>query len=249
MYSLNKTECTITSVSTNPENMGSGGETRTGMSIYFEYLSSNEALDMFDPKLRPALYESAAQGQQDDLTGFMPMPKFKLEKPLCWPYKGAGYSAEIHPDLDLGEALTIRDVQLDKFQFSIQDEGRVGFKARMYLHPATELIGPLCELAKHTVQLTLVPPAVQPSNAEPEEESPQGDLLDSANDCGEIDVLYPKAVAAVRATKNPDVNALQLELKTDFNHAATLLARMLDDGVIEVAATGGYVVVEEDAAA
>ena len=251
MYSIDRTECRATSVSTNSENQGNSGETKLGLSIYVEYRASNEELDKFDSKLRPALYEGAANDAQQDFTGHLPNPKFKLAKPICWPYVGSGYSAVIHPQFDINDEIQIDDVKLDKFQFTIEDEGIVVIKHRIYLHPTLEQVGPLCALEKHDLILSLIPPKVQPRSDEPGEESPQQDLLASNDEADKpVDVLYDKAVAAVRATANPTPSALQTELKISFNEAAVYLSRMADEGVIEKdEATGECLVVESDAAA
>lgn len=250
MYELERTEIRATSVSTNSENMGESGETRLGLSIYIEYRASNEALDDFDPKLRPALYESAANDAQQDFTGHLPNPKFKFAKPICWPYVGAGYTAIIHPQFDVNDEIEIDDVKIDKFQFTIEDEGVVVIKHRLYFHPTLEQVGPLCSLEKHDLTLSLIAPKIAPrAEADDEEESPQQDMLDSANDepkSAETDVLYRKAVAVVRATKNPDSQALMTELRCSINDAARMLQRMIDDGVIRLEGNS-YVVVEEAA--
>jgi hypothetical protein len=250
MFDMNQLECHVNSVSTNSENMGAGGETKLGMSIYVEFLGTNELLDKFDTKLRPALYEKAANDAQEDLTNHLPALKFKLSKPLCWPYVGSGYTAGIQTVLDLAEAINLEDCKVDKFQFAVQDEGRVGYKLRLYVHPTLEQVGPLCALEKHDIKLTLTPPKIseQQPPAESEEPSAQGDLLDTAPPETGDDVLYPRAVAALRATGNPTASALQAELKIGFNHAAQLLSRMFDDGIIAKNDDGEYFVVAEAAA-
>ena len=251
MFELSEAVVNCTSASTNSEKQGDD-ETRLGMSLYFEFQGSNEFLDRFDPKLRPALYERAANDAQEDLTGHLPKRKFALASPLEWPYVGLGYSAIIHADLDFSDSIEIEDCKVDKFKFTIKDEGATGFKFRVYFHPDLDQVGPLCALEKHELTLSLTPPAVQPvSDSAKKEESPQQDLLASNDDDDKpVDVLYDKAVAAVRATANPTPSALQTELKISFNDAAVYLSRMADEGVIEKdEATGEYVVAESDAAA
>lgn len=253
MFEIQKIEVTCTSASTNSENQGSGGDTKLGMSMYVEFLGNNEMLDKFDPKLRPSLYESAGNGQQQDLTGHLPTLKFKLDKPICWPYVGLGYGALLHTEFDVNEPFIIEDCKVDKFQFSLKDDAVVGFKFRIYFHPGLEDVGPLCALEKHKVTLTLTPPDVvdQPEPEEQSEESPQGDLLADADDeSSEVDVMYPRAVASVRATGNPTASSLQNELRIGFVHAAKLLARMEEEGVIHKDEEAGeYVVVAAEAAA
>lgn len=251
MFEMNSVAVRCTSVSTNSENQGNSGETKLGMSIYVEFLASNEELDKFDAALRPAFYKAAANGQQEDLTGHLPLPKFKLAKPICWPYVGAGYGATIHPEFDVNEPFEIEDVKVDKFQFAINDEGIVGYKFRLYFHPHLDDVGPLCALERHEIKLTLTPPAVSQSVQEPEEQSPQDELFgDNGESSAETDVLYKRACAAVIATGNPTASALQTELKIGFNHAAQLLAQMEADGVIfKDDDSGEWVVNESNAAA
>ncbi len=98
--------------------------------------------------------------------------------------------------------------------------------------------------------MTLTPPSVVDAPEEEytaQEESPQADLLDAASsEDAQFDILYDRAVAAVRTTENPTASGLQLELRIEFNHAALLLARMEDEGVIENdQETGEYVVAVE----
>lgn len=255
MYEMNEVECRASSVSNNTENMGAGGETRTGISIYVEYQASNEVLDQFDAKLRPALYESAASGQED-MTGYLPQPKFKFDKPLAWPYEGAGWSAVIHSGLDASEDLALKDVKVDKFSFAIGEEGVVGIKHRLYVHPSShEQAGRLLALEKHDITLSLSPPPVQEFAAgATANDDPTSDMFeaagddDGAEDTPTHSVLYHRAVAAVRATGNPTTSALQQELKIDFNEALALLMEMEQHGVIR-AADGEYEVLPEREAA
>lgn len=232
MFELSQTVCKCTSVSTNAENMGNSGETKLGMSIYVEFLASNEMLDKFDPKLRPALYERAANDSQEDLTGHLPTPKFKLAKPIAWPYIGAGYGVAIHPEFEINEPFDIEDVKVDKIQFTIQDEGVCSYKMRLYLHPDLEQVGPLCALEKHEIKLTLVPPKVSETAPQQEEESPQRDMLSDEPEKPQS-ALYTRAAAAVRATNNPTVSALQTEFKISLNEALELLMELEENGVIE----------------
>lgn len=248
MFEVSEVDCRVTSVSTNPENMGNSDETKLGMSIYVEYLASNDELDKFDPELRPALYKPAISGQED-LTGHLPSPRFKFDKPLCWPLKSPGYRAVVPADLDFSEEMVLQDVQVDKFQFSIQDEGRVGIKFRMYLHPNTEQVGPLCELQKHDITLSLIAPKVSETGGAPAEESPQGDLLADDDEKapapqkpGKVDVLYDAAVARVLAGCEP--SALHIELKLGPVEAAEYLLRMEADGVIAKEGDEYFVVVQ-----
>jgi DNA translocase FtsK/SpoIIIE-like protein len=250
MFSLEEVVCKCTSASTNSENQGDE-ETRLGMSLYFEFQGSNEFLDRFDPKLRPSLYEGAANDAQQDFTGHLPKRKFALASPLEWPYVGLGYSATIHADLEFSDAIEIEDCKVDKFKFTINDEGATGFKFRVYFHPDLDLVGPLCALEKHELTLSLTPPDVQPvPESQKAEESPQGDLLaDDIDGSAETLAIYNKAIAVVRATGNPTTSALQTELKISFNDAAVILSRLLDDGVIEKGDRDGEYVVVESAAA
>ena len=257
MLNLEKIECECTSASTNAENMGGGDDTRLGMSMYVTFLASNELLDKLDSKLRPALYERAANDSQEDLTGHLPQPKFKGLESIKWPYVGEGYQAIIHAALDANEDRVIEDCKVDKILFSPKADGAVAFKLRLYFHPGLDEVGPLAALEKHHITLSLEPPAVNQVDAvEPEEESPQQDLLaqndesPTAEHDAEVDVLYPRAVAAVRSTGNPTLSAIQTELKIGPNHAALLLARMESEGVIEQdEESGEYIVVAEDDAA
>lgn len=252
MFELEKMQVKCTSASTNSENMGKSDNTRLGMSMYFEFQGSNELLNMFDTRLRTAMYERAADDQQDDITGHLPALKFKgIKEPLKWPYIGSGYKGVVHAELEFSETLEMEDCKLDNFTLMFRDDAVVGYKLRAYFHPKLEEVGKFAAMEKHEVTLSLTPPKASESSAsQPAEESPQGDMLNDAPlPQDEVEILYPRAVAAVRATGNPTTSALKAELGIEFNQAAVMLSRMADEGVIAKGDDGEYHIVEaEDAA-
>jgi hypothetical protein len=159
MFELDSAEVKCISASTNAENKGKSEDTRLGMSLYFEFLATNDFLDKFDPKLRQALYNKAAGGKQEDLTGHTPERKFPITK-IEWPYTGDGYEATIHAELNFGKELELQECKVDKFTFTFRDGAAVGYKFRIYCHPELDDVGKLAAMEKHTVRLTLTPPAV-----------------------------------------------------------------------------------------
>lgn len=259
MFEPSKIEVRCVSASTNSENQGQSEDTRLGMSMYFEFQAANEMLDKFDPRLRTALYEPAISGQTD-LTGHLPKLKFSFEKPLCWPYVGLGYNAVIHPEFDVNDEFEIEDCKIDKFQFSLKEDGVVGIKFRVYFHPDLDAVGPLCALEKHTVTLSLTPPDVVPVDDEPDA-SPQDELFGEALDVELVhevpdddapidpeadDPTYREAVQLVLAQKAPRADHLRRRLKITLSLAEEYLDRMEQEGIVSAADHSGQRVVVED---
>lgn len=257
MFEPSKIEVRCVSASTNSENQGQSEDTRLGMSMYFEFQAANEMLDKFDPRLRTALYEPAISGQTD-LTGHLPKLKFSFEKPLCWPYVGLGYNAVIHPEFDVNDGFEIEDCKVDKFQFSLKEDGVVGIKFRIYFHPDLDAVGPLCALEKHTVTLSLFAPEVAPvpehDEPEPQAEMFSGDEAECDDQAGEIDkdaaqaglaaladddTTYAEAVMLVQAQKAPRADYIRRKLKITASLAEEYLQRMEDEGIVTAADHSG----------
>lgn len=252
MFDLHEVDVKITSTSTNAEKMGQTENTRLGMSVYFEVIASNEWLDKFDVQLRPALYQGAADGRQEDLTGHLVRPKFPFSAPLQWPLEGSGYTTIFHTNMEFNKPREIKDCKVDKFSFDIRKDGNVLYKFRIYFNPENKaLVGVLAALQTHKVCVSLQPPepsvegeggGAQSSEAADPNDT-QDDLLSSTeNSERPIDVLYDKAVSIVRAGCEP--SSLHVELKISAVTAAGYISRMLDDGVLEEV-EGEYVVVAE----
>jgi hypothetical protein len=253
MFQCQKQLSTITSV--NLRNELHGDEHVGAVDIGITMSVPNSMLEMFNPDLVSTFYRGPVSGQIE-IDGRLPDLKFAdLAMPMKWSYVGAGYEVALDYGMNEDKQLTFIKCQVDKFKFDMKPGGQVDLSLRIIAHPKAEDVGELYELLGDEVDLTLIPP--QPGT---ETDPQQTDLLDGdeATEAAAepkakgkkgkadapVDALYKKAVAVVRATQNPDANAIALELKTDFNHAATLLARMLDEGVIEQDDAGQYVVAE-----
>lgn len=241
---------TITSV--NLRNELHGDEHVGAVDIGITMSVPNTLLDMFNADLVGTFYRGPSSGQIE-IDGRLPDLKFPdLAMPVKWGYVGAGYDVELGYGMNEDKQLNFIKCQVDKFKFDMKEGGQVDIALRIIAHPKAEDVGELYELLGDEVDLTLVPPRPV-TETEPQQE----ELLDTTDKAEPkpkgkkekaepVDALYKKAVAVVRATGNPDANALQLELKTDFNHAATMLARMLDEGVIAQQEGGEYVVAEHE---
>lgn len=257
MFQCTKQNSTITSV--NLRNELHGDEQVGAVDIGITMAVPNTMLEMFDPNLVSTFYRGAVSGQAE-LDGRLPDLKFAdLAMPVKWGYVGSGYEIALDYGMNDDRQLMFIKCQVDKFKFDMKEGGQVDIALRIIAHPKAEDVGELYELLGDEVNLTLVPP--RPVNeTEPQQEElldsepapepkPKGKKGKAEAAAPSVDALYAKAVAVVRATGNADANALKLELKTDYNHAATMLSRMLDEGVIEQDDAGQYVVVDDHAEA
>lgn len=264
MFKNEKITVKCVATSKNTENLGGGGDTRMGVSMFFEWNTKNVALDMLSTKLRPSFYERAANDSQEDIEDFLPSPKFQQEKPFHFPFIGQGYKLLLHKELSFSKEYAIGDCKIEDFYILFKADGVVTIKWRTYAYPDEVDAGSLLALEKHDVVISLIPPASDYIAPEPVKKGKgkkaaqaandgQGDLVTAAA-LGEmkeavsdapVDPMYIKAVASVRATKNPNTQALMTELRLSINDAARYIMRMQEEGIIRLE-DDCYVVVEEE---
>lgn len=257
MFELDHVTVKCTATSKNTENLGGGGgKTRMGVSMFFEWNTKNEALDMLNEKLRPSFYERAANDAQEDLTGHLPSPKFPQEKPFPWPYVGQGFTFHAHKELSFSKDYEIGDCKIEDFSILFKADGVVTIKWRTYCYPTEADSGSLLAMEKHDVVISLIAPASDYVAPAPIKKQKKGDKKNkeapAANESqGELivdevfEALYTKGVAEMRTTKNPNSQALMMALHCTVNDAARIIMRAEQEGVIKLE-DECYVVVEAE---
>ena len=142
-----------------------------GVALAFSMELTNDALAMFDGRLRSMLYTKEASGgpQQAGLDGVTPVsdtPNLtaigrKLGR-FAWDLEGTGYALTF--DIGIGRKasnIELEDVKIDAFHVTPKEGGTmvVGFKAEC--QDVTEAIfGKLATLKSRDVQIVLTPPQV-----------------------------------------------------------------------------------------
>jgi hypothetical protein len=250
MFELQKQKVRFKSMNTRTEKHGEEDEPATD--LYFSVTIDNAALDMFQPDLKSSLYKqnAAPQGALIEDLRSLRLPDLKM--PLVWKYKGIGYKSIFHYGMNNDKEVNLFDNEVLDFKFDCKDGGSVLIDFRIIAHPEKEEVAEFYDLMGSEIELTLIAPTPD----EVQKATPQTDMLDEGNSESDDDdsatagtsVLYPRAVASVRSTKNPTVSALQTEFKITMNEALELLMEMEEHGVIEKDGDE-YVVIDEDAAA
>ncbi len=137
----------------------------TGMKIQFVTTVNQNLLDTFSPALKHCLFRGQKTDDQMDIEfdndGLVVVRHPRL-KAAQWDEEFPGYEATLGaPGLGFDEPLTFVDVKLDGIAFRPLEGGSVELAWQLYVHPDSEEFGPIFELVKNEVELTLVPPKAQ----------------------------------------------------------------------------------------
>jgi len=167
MFQLDYTPAKLVSV--NPRAELHGDETEPACDIKFKVTLGNAALDMFDTRLLPALFDAPPDGYEGDLADqgtdhpddFRPFLRFREMTKLNWDYKGAGYRLVIDRGLDEKSNIYLIKTQIDKFKFELKQGGSVEMEFRVIAHPNADDFGKLCVLVAQEVDITLEPPSAE----------------------------------------------------------------------------------------
>ncbi len=234
MFDLKNQKCRLSSV--NPRAELHGDDTKLAIDLKFAMTTGNDVLNAFDKSLKSALYKKGQSNvpQQEllEAASDMPVLKFPNLGPVSWDYEGVGYTLTVHYGIDGKSDIVLGSVTVDNFKFDCKEGGSVATGYRVIAHPAENQLGKLCSMIQHDVDITLTPPSAEQQEADVSAPTEKKSKKTKPEPAGEADVLYPRAVASVRATGNPDVSALQTEFRVGIAIAAAWISRMADEGVI-----------------
>lgn len=159
MFNLDKARVKLKNCNCKPELHGE--EHVTATYLKFEYKTANSILDMFDDKLRPALYQKESGDTQDTLIDdYLPEYKFPLLGPLTYDWEGAGYKAVVDYGVS-GSDIVLPMAGVDNVSFELSDGGTVTEEFRVVCKTDALNNGRLIEMQQQEVTLTLEPPAAE----------------------------------------------------------------------------------------
>jgi hypothetical protein len=166
MFRIHQQDCRLLSV--NPRAELHGEDTKLACDLKFKTMLPNDALEMFDDRLKTTLFgarpldeqDLADQGMSSD---YLPALRFPSMGPIKWEYESDGYTAHISRGITGYEDIKLNKVAIDKFVFECLEGGSVEMQFRVVAHPNTEAVGSLCELIQSDVDLSMIPPSASES--------------------------------------------------------------------------------------
>ena len=128
----------------------------------------NDALVMFDPKLREAFYRKQLKGEDEmDLADQGSSPKDGLNR-LKFPHIGSDiewdevfeeYTLAVDYGVSKKSAISLGGCKVDAFKIGLMDGGSLTLKFRVSCHPSEEQAGKLYTLNGREITFNLEPPA------------------------------------------------------------------------------------------
>jgi len=172
MFSLDRSKATITAVTPRMEHHGD--ELVPAVSIRLDIPATNDVLTEFDPWLKGALYKRPDGGQGELIpdASHMPILRFPLMGEFEWAYQGAGYMVTLHNEFI--DDIEIEDVSFNGVKIECKADGHVGLSINVNAKPTGSVIGALCQLLQHDINLTLTAPSLD--DRVPGKAPPQGEL-------------------------------------------------------------------------
>lgn len=164
-FNLSKTSAKLNSFNIRAERHGDNPVPAGDLKLTIK--AANTILDIFDPKLREALYQNTQADQgQVEVEGVAPtLPNLRfpnLEGPFKFTDEGAGYKLTL--DYGVGgerSNVTIEGCQVNNFQAECQEGGTVELSFRVQMtDPSADLIGKLGVQVQHDIVIDLEAPVV-----------------------------------------------------------------------------------------
>lgn len=156
---------TLKLTSVNPRKEHHGDELVQAIDLNVRWETSNEALTMFDPWLRGALFYNAAADQgQGDLTCVPEVwPNLRMTKlvtPLKWDWEGVGYTMRIDHGLGGKSDLVLTGCKVKKFAITPKEGGTtfIDFQVQANVDVTKKLVGELCDLEGAEIAASLMAP-------------------------------------------------------------------------------------------
>lgn len=199
MFEFQNVELKITKTSHNLEKLGGGGNQRQGVTLAFEFIGSNQMLNMIEQGALE-LYYRANDNVQGDLIEHIGTPRFTYIKTIPFVYEGLGYKFRIEKALEFSKVYEIADVKVHELFAEIMPEGRCKYTGKFYLHAEQKDIGRLLSLQTRITTVSIIPPPVANVRvAGTGEDNQQPDLLN-----GDMVDLEGKVVSLRKGEGDPD---------------------------------------------
>jgi hypothetical protein len=171
MFRLDSHLARISAVTNGSENHGK--ELVPALSITLQITGSNALLDEFDPDLKYVLYRmpQTKPGQLPVKDQNLSDLVFPALRNMQWDKEYAGYTLRFHIGASGMEDVICGEVGIKEIHITPLDGGSVIISMKARCHPKDEVDhGKLARLLKHELQIDMVPPDVDPSLFEEEEE-------------------------------------------------------------------------------
>jgi hypothetical protein len=238
MFRMDKQRLKLCNVNCKPEIHGEEHVTATYLTL--EAKVSNTVFDQFDPKLRPSLFQKAADNTQEELIdGHLPELKFPMLGPLTYGWEGAGYKSTIEYGAT-GNDIVLPMSNLDNFRFELADGGTVTMKFRIVCKTDALNNGRLIDMQQQEITLSLEPPSAEEQLKQQQDAEKAGGGKSSGDDnTGDLnlegdgaDPLYEQAKKLVADSGKASISFVQKELRIGYNRAARLIEEMEKAGVV-----------------
>jgi hypothetical protein len=164
MFGLTNQPTKITSFT--PRMEKHGDENVLAGTLKLESTVHSSVLDDFDKSLRKLLYRKPAAGEQPELplgdSDGLTARKLPHLAPLKWDEDFPGYKIAIQSGLALDEVIKIDNVEIHGFAFEALDGGSCTVRWSANFNQDGRTSGKLCQLIQETVELSLMPPELDP---------------------------------------------------------------------------------------
>lgn len=162
------------------------GEKRVGLAVKLSLSYGPEALDMFDPHLRTALYRAPdlISAQKGEPAAWV--RRFAAIERITWDREVTGAVVVITREDLLGETFVrLADCTIDRFVFELM-ESSVEIRCRVKAHPDNDGVGLLYESRTSTIIVSITPPEAA-TYEKPKDPAQPGLLPGSDDDLGDTD--------------------------------------------------------------
>lgn len=163
-FNLSKTSAKLNSFNIRAEKHGE--ENVPAGDLKLSIKAANTILDIFDPKLREALYQNlAAEQGQEEVAGLAPtLPNLRfanLEGPFKFSDECAGYKLVLDYGLGGDSNITLTGCKVNNFQATCEEGGTVELSFRVQISdPSADVIGLLGVNVQHDIVIDLEAPVV-----------------------------------------------------------------------------------------
>lgn len=163
-FNLSKTSAKLNSFNIRAEKHGE--ENVPAGDLKLSIKAANTILDIFDPKLREALYQNlAAEQGQEEVAGLAPtLPNLRfanMEGPFKFSDECSGYKLVLDYGLGGDSNITLTGCKVNNFQATCEEGGTVELSFRVQISdPSADVIGLLGVNVQHDIVIDLEAPVV-----------------------------------------------------------------------------------------
>lgn len=170
-FTLQRQACRLAHMNIRSEKHGD--ETRTAVDLELSLMTSNEALAMFAPSLRAALYKRAADNSAADLADQMNDPDaltalaFPALGTLRWDGEIVGADVRLHFGIAKND-VRFETAKVNKFRLSPANGGSVGIDFRVQSVASPDDVKRLSTMLEGEITVDLEPPSAEVTPIEQE---------------------------------------------------------------------------------